>query len=292
MSIIPVEVPTGAIRYNTDSNKMECFNGTKWMQVAVSESAPLGGRGCWGGGTTDGSAYLNAIEYITIATQGDAVDFGDLTVARSVYGCFASRTRGVFGTGKNPSTQNTLDYITIATQGNAIDFGDMVGDTDFNIYSDHGCVGSDTRGIVAGSNTKHVNIHYWTITSTGNAQDFGDLANGMEEPFGLSNATRAIFGGNSPTASNIMEYITIASTGNAADFGDLSVTVVNAGGGDTSTRGFIMGSYNHPGYNNYIDYCTIATLGNAADYGDLTQQVLTNGIASSPTRICLSLIHI
>ena len=38
-------VPTGAIRYNTDSNKMECFNGTKWWQVAVSESAPIGGRG-------------------------------------------------------------------------------------------------------------------------------------------------------------------------------------------------------------------------------------------------------
>ena len=50
MSRIPVEVPTGAIRYNTDSNKMECFNGTKWMQVAVSSPDLNGGaRGVFGG---------------------------------------------------------------------------------------------------------------------------------------------------------------------------------------------------------------------------------------------------
>ena len=51
MSIIPQEVPTGAIRYNTDSNKMECFNGTKWMEVAVSSPDLNGGdRGLFGGG--------------------------------------------------------------------------------------------------------------------------------------------------------------------------------------------------------------------------------------------------
>ena len=59
MSMIPQDVPTGAIRYNTDSNKMECFNGTKWMQISVSESAPIGGRGLIGGG----SGPNNVINY-------------------------------------------------------------------------------------------------------------------------------------------------------------------------------------------------------------------------------------
>ena len=36
-------VPTGAIRYNTDSNKMECFDGTKWWQIAVSSPDLNGG---------------------------------------------------------------------------------------------------------------------------------------------------------------------------------------------------------------------------------------------------------
>ena len=280
-------IPIGAIRYNTDSNKMECFNGTKWMQVAVSESAPIGGRGLWGGGELP-SSFQNVIEYITIATQGNAVDFGDLTGARSSYGCFASRTRGVFGSGKNPSHDNTFDYVTIATQGNAIDFGDMVGDTDLSLYQCKGCVGSDTRGIVTGSNTKHNNISYFTISSTGNAQDFGDMITGIEGGFGLSSATRAIFGANAPSATNVMEYVTIASTGNSVDYGDLPTARVEPGGGDTSTRGFIMGSYGSPAYLNTIEYCTIATLGNAQDWGDLSQKVLSGGVVSSPTRICFN----
>ena len=51
MSLIPKTVPTGAIRHNTDSNKIECYDGTKWMQISVSESAPIGARGLIGGGS-------------------------------------------------------------------------------------------------------------------------------------------------------------------------------------------------------------------------------------------------
>ena len=38
-------VPEGAIRYNTDSNKMEVWIGDKWMQVSVSAAGVAGGRG-------------------------------------------------------------------------------------------------------------------------------------------------------------------------------------------------------------------------------------------------------
>ena len=36
-------IPEGAIRYNTDSNKMEVWIGDKWMQVAVSSPNLDGG---------------------------------------------------------------------------------------------------------------------------------------------------------------------------------------------------------------------------------------------------------
>ena len=46
MSINPKEIPTGAVRYNTDSNKMEVYIGSTWMEVSVThEASPLGGRG-------------------------------------------------------------------------------------------------------------------------------------------------------------------------------------------------------------------------------------------------------
>ena len=45
------KVPTGAVRYNTDSNKMEVYIGSTWMEVAVSTpnlgdtQSPAGTRG-------------------------------------------------------------------------------------------------------------------------------------------------------------------------------------------------------------------------------------------------------
>ena len=35
MSYIPREVPEGAIRYNTDSNKMEVYIGSVWMELSL-----------------------------------------------------------------------------------------------------------------------------------------------------------------------------------------------------------------------------------------------------------------
>ena len=92
MSLIPKSVPTGAIRYNTDSNKMECFNGTKWYQISVSSPDLNGGaRGVFGGSYTYGVSpafYVktNIIDYITITPAGNARDFGDLSEARSAGG--------------------------------------------------------------------------------------------------------------------------------------------------------------------------------------------------------------
>ena len=52
MSLTPkTPIPEGAIRYNTDSNKMEVWIGDKWMIVSVSSPNLDGGaRGVMGGG--------------------------------------------------------------------------------------------------------------------------------------------------------------------------------------------------------------------------------------------------
>tara|TARA_R100000900_G_scaffold65372_1_gene52057 strand:- start:704 stop:2203 length:1500 start_codon:yes stop_codon:yes gene_type:complete len=73
--------------------------------------------------------YINNIEYITMASAGNAVDFGDLTQGRASPMQSSTDTRGVFGGGKYQSGGSsgtvTIDYITIATTGNATDFGDL-----------------------------------------------------------------------------------------------------------------------------------------------------------------------
>ena len=128
MSIIPVTVPTGAIRYNTDSNKMECFNGTKWYEISVSSPDLNGGsRGLFAGGVNLPSVTgYNLIDFITIATTGNSQDFGDLTVTGQGVGANSNNLRGVFGGRTNPSKQQVIDYVEIATTGNAVDFGEML----------------------------------------------------------------------------------------------------------------------------------------------------------------------
>ena len=61
------------------------------------------GRGVFGGGYTSGGpmADINTIDYVTIASAGNATDFGDLSVKNSKTGG-SSATRGVFISGGFP----------------------------------------------------------------------------------------------------------------------------------------------------------------------------------------------
>ena len=55
-------------------------NSTGCMKIPSGPTEFRGGRGrgIAAGGTNPGGTYLNSIEYIEIATLGNAVDFGDL----------------------------------------------------------------------------------------------------------------------------------------------------------------------------------------------------------------------
>ena len=70
---------------------------------------------------------LNTVDFITIATLGNAQDFGDLTEARFQAGGAASTTRLVVMGGSSPSLVDTMDYAQIMTTGNFIAFGELVG---------------------------------------------------------------------------------------------------------------------------------------------------------------------
>ena len=61
---------------------------------------------------------------MTIASHGNATDFGDLISATHAQhpGGACNLTRGVFARGGS----QVLDYITIASTGDAADFGDIM----------------------------------------------------------------------------------------------------------------------------------------------------------------------
>ncbi len=286
MSLPPVEIPLGAMRFNSDSQKLEYFNGQVWMQVhTFSPNLDGGTRGLHLGGYT-APGESDVIDYITISTQGNALDFGNLVSGHRVNGGCASRTRGISGGGYTGSISDMIQYVTISSLGNAIDFGNLTSER-FNI----GGASNETRGVFysgEGSPNAWQNIvDYITIASTGDAIDFGDcpnMAGQLGQNNGVASPTRIVVGGSyiSPgTYVNTIEHITIASTGDFVEFGDLTEARGRAGGIHNATRGIFTGGFDGT---KIIDFITIATLGNATTFGEQTYEAASLACCSSSTR--------
>ena len=230
------EIPSGAMRFNSDSQKLEYWNGSAWFQVhtatpdlGTSGDRQPSARGLFGGGYSYGNPAgtrptSDVIDYINISSTGNAIDFGNLTESRGPSGAVASSTRGVWMAGdKTPSPyrSNTIDYVTIASTGNAVNFGDTI------VAHGHGNgnVSNSTRGLCAGGRqapTNYNDIEYITIASTGNGIDFGDLTSARYGITGVSSPVRGVFSGGDlgPAFTSTMDFVTIATLGNAQEFGD------------------------------------------------------------------------
>ena len=265
----PVDPEMGSFRFNTDLGNLEFYRGSilGWVEVQASNQELNGGIRILACGGYSSPAYLDTIDYFADAAPANAVDFGNLTSARSGghMGC-GSATRGLVA-GDPGGYYNIIDYITITSTGNAVDFGDCI----HNSYMAQGG-SSTTRGIIAGgdSPTSSNVIEYITVASTGNGTDFGDLNVTNVIAQGGSNAIRMIIpyckdsGG---TTDNTVQYITIATLGNALDFGDLITTHTSRGGAASRIHYYSMGAPS--GYDG-IEQCTIATTGNFLDFANLS----------------------
>ena len=258
----------GSIRFNTDSKHLEYFKGDTlgWVEVEASNEEMNGGyRGfaCGGGTPTEN----DTIDYITISTLGNAIDFGNLFSGRYGMSSCASRTRAL-NWGGYGSNNDTIDYFTMSSLGNSVDFGNSAVNHKYGA-----ALSNQTRGCCGGSYyPAQVNtITYVTIASTGDSKDFGDMTiiRGITGATQASNATRGIFAGghSAPVtpSTNVIDYITIASKGDAADFGDLLSGNQNIPPAFNGVRAVFGG-----GYSNVLQYITTATTGNAVDFGDLT----------------------
>jgi len=305
----------GTMRFNTDLNTMEFYNGNEWRQFryqaditkspstmgravfgasfqintldfinmhtlgnALSFGDSLFGaqgrggcssntRGLWAGGYGNtGSGYLtNNIDYITLASEGDAIDFGDINTSTSNKYAHASSTRGVWPGGA--SATNVIDYVEIATIGNALDFGDL-----FEAKQLAGTTCSPVRGVIGGGAPGPKDtVEFITIASKGNGTDFGNLTSKRSMAGGMSNGTRAVFASGSTPSYNIktIDYFDIMTGGSSIDFGEMSIKRGWCGTTSSKTRGIIAGGLN-PTYQNLIEFITIASAGNAQVFGDLT----------------------
>ena len=261
------------------------INSTGCMKIPSGPTENRGGRGRFvfsGGYYPSPHPNINTLNFVEIATTGDAVDFGDLTVTRTATQMGMSGTRGLFAAGGFPGTPSftTIDYITFQSGGGANDFGDLTKNTTFGAG-----IGNGVRGVYCGgygSNSPYqlfTSCQFVNIATLGDSSNnFGELTVPQKTDGSVSDRTRGCVAaarvGEYPsyTQTNQIEFVTTATLGNFQDFGDLTVARrVGNGCSSSRTRGLFYSGSPGPGpHRNTIDFITIQTKGNAVNFGDLT----------------------
>ena len=274
------------------------INSTGCMKIPSGPTEHRGGRGRGVFGTGYNNApnsSLNSMQFVTIATEGNTTDFGDLSDSSIAKGSFGSATRGFFAGGDSVPGQadnKAIEFTTISSSGGGNDFGDM---TNTKAYLNG--MSNDVRGFFVGGATtpEYVNqntIEFVTMASTGNGNDFGDLSVITRAGSSAASNTRGILqiGQTDPLAGNrLIEFITLSTLGNSQNFGEVT-TLAKSGSAAvaSSTRACFMGGVGTTGnvghVSNVIDFVTISTLGNAQDFGDMTVAVDALAGASNSTR--------
>ena len=227
-------------------------------------------------------SVVTTMDYFDTASTGNAVDFGDASVARyqNGHGGMASGSRGVFQGGASPSV-NIMEYVTISSGGGAADFGDH----HRGITNNNGQCANGTRGLLAGGYLAPVffsTIDFITIATTGSTSDYGEFDDGSTGGYSpMSSPTRAVFA----RAGQGINYINYTSGGKTQIFGDMRVDsrTGHLASCSNSTRGIMAGG-EAPSRVNTITYITINTLGNGIDFGDLIAVRNDQDAVASQTR--------
>ena len=115
-----------------------------------------------------GGNESNTIDFITMASTGNATDFGDMLLGSD--GSFETSSGGFFAGGNGQI--DVIEFITFATTGDVTDFGNLTDGVNLPAG-----LSNATRGIVGGGRDPAMSniINYFTCSTAGNASDFGDL---------------------------------------------------------------------------------------------------------------------
>ena len=269
------------IHIHTQGNSQD-FGDLAYTPNGYTTSYGSNTRGLIAGGY---NPTVKTINYVNIATTGDAVLFGEIGTSGGIYGMApaGSNTRGLFAGGWQApgspaaiAAMQQINYVTMQSLGDSQDFGDLVQGARYAAG-----FSSPTRAIWAGGRTddsapatnKNV-IQYVTIASLGSATDFGDLTyGGSGGAYGtkaVCSSTRGCIAGGvvSSAYKNNIEYVTISSLGNSQDFGDILGGNSHLAAMSSKDRGVFAGGYG-PAATNAMNTITISTTGDAKDFGDL-----------------------
>ena len=179
-----------------------------------------GTRGITSGGYAGPPGTTAIQEYFTLATTGNAIQWGTRTESLYDLGSGSDGSRGVMFGGEGPES-TTIDYVSIYQLGDAIDFGEMLLEGRMNSGTQHGSRGYRNGGDV--NDSAYDGIEMFEIGTFGSAVDYGEITQARYYAAGSSDGIRNVaVGGNDAAGYTTMDYYNTFALTTALDFGDLS----------------------------------------------------------------------
>ena len=216
-----------------------------------------------GGGNPSNTAVINKFN---IASDGNASDHGDLTVARNALASCGGEGRGISGGGHASVNRDYIDYFSFSSAGDASDFGDLT-----VARNALGACCDAFRAVFVGGDDGSVSNHmdYINVANTANAADFGDYSISTSAIGCVNDATRGIgIGGQiGGSSQDDMNYWTIQTLGNSSSFADMSTSRHYAAGCSNLTKALIAGGHQNM---DEMEHITVQSASNGTDFGDLT----------------------
>lgn len=275
------------------------FKTTQDSADALIEAPASGGAGTPSATQVQGTAYgfksggeppsnYPIIDRYSFTSDGNATDYGDLTVGRGsgFAACSEKDNYGYSAGGYGPpGTTNIIDRFPYASAANAADVGDLSRAN----YGSAGC-SSPTNGYVfGGAPTSVETVDRFPFAASANATDIGNIDGfnpGAVSTMGSasSSTTAYIMGGN--PYRNMIEKMPFASDGSTTDAGaDLLQNYYLGNGNNSDTHGYHSGGYGQTagGMTNHIQKFPFAVEDNATDVGDLSGVRVGLGSANSTT---------
>ena len=291
------EIPRGAIRFNTDSNKPELWDGSQWAEFQLS--TPNLGTNL----TPTGSVYFNGSAYVTVPTS---TDFG-LVEGNWTVECYAYIEQMVGSYGRlwylEGSSAADIDGVyfsnTHMSMGstNVWSIGDGTGGEYERNRWMHVAVCHDSTNIrmyingheafTSSNNFFNSASKKLTLMSTNNGS-YGGTGQGYISNFRIVNGT-ALYTSNftppsapltnvtntkllfcqsatSATAAAVTPNTPVSTSATASSFGPFNSDK------KPGTRGLFGGGQHIHGnsISNVIDYVNISSQGKALDFGDLS----------------------
>jgi hypothetical protein len=186
--------------------------------IGAGQSSDVSGYTCGGDTTPPPTSQSNVIDKFPFATNANATDVGDLTVARY---SSTGQSSTVSGYTSGGYSKNVIDKFPFATNANATDVGDLNGERNFRSGQS-----STVSGYISGGPSTTNLIEKFPFATNANATDVGDLFLTRNKAAGQSSTVSGYTSGGqySPSPGNnaTIDKFSFASDSNATSVGNLS----------------------------------------------------------------------